>query len=75
MQISESDAKFKYCPLLKTHDDKMKFCLGSMCMFWTWAGPERGDDAEGCCGAAGAAAVLAAVAGAGAAPAAKREDD
>ena len=30
----ESEAKFKYCPLLKTHDDKMKFCLGSMCMMW-----------------------------------------
>ncbi len=75
MTLSESDAKFKYCPLLKTHDDKMKFCMGSMCMFWTWVGPERGDDAEGCCGAAGAAAVLASMAGAGAPAAVKREDD
>ena len=31
MLINENDAKFKYCPLLKTHDDKMKFCQGAMC--------------------------------------------
>ncbi len=54
MQLCESDAKFKYCPLLKTRDDKLKFCLGSMCMFWRWANPANtGADAEGLCGAAG----------------------
>lgn len=50
MQTSESEAKFKFCPLLKTADDKMKMCQGTMCMMWRWA-----DDAreEGYCGLAG----------------------
>jgi len=56
MLLSESEAKFKYCPLLKTHDDKLKLCLGSMCMMWRF-GPE-GD--KGYCGAAGTIAGLAA---------------
>jgi len=64
MLLSESDAKFKYCPLLKTKDDKMKFCLGSMCMLWRWADlAKTGADEEGYCGAAGpiaAAAVMGA---------------
>lgn len=64
MQLCESDAKFKYCPLLKTRDDKLKFCLGSMCMFWRWADAAKtGADEEGSCGAAGpvlAAALLSA---------------
>lgn len=60
MRLCESDAKFKYCPLLKTRDDKLKFCLGSMCMFWRWADPARtGADAEGSCGAAGLALAAA----------------
>lgn len=61
MLLPESDAKFKYCPLLKTHDDKLKFCLGSMCMMWR-RGPE-GD--LGYCGAAGALAGLAMASAAG----------
>jgi len=48
MPISESEAKFKYCPLLTTHDDKLKFCQGSMCMMWRAAGP-----GAGYCGLAG----------------------
>lgn len=60
MQLCESDAKFKYCPLLKTRDDKLKFCQGSMCMFWRWANPAAtGADAEGFCGAAGVALAAA----------------
>jgi hypothetical protein len=48
MYVSEKEAKFKYCPFLMTHDDKMKFCQGSMCMMWR----EVGNDA-GYCGLAG----------------------
>jgi hypothetical protein len=62
MLLGQSDAKYKYCPLLKTHDDKMKFCLGSMCMMWRWAdAAHTGEDDPGFCGAAGpvlAAATL-----------------
>ena len=48
MPVTESDAKFKFCPLLKTQDDKMKFCQGAMCMMW------RAVDAQaGYCGLAG----------------------
>jgi len=65
MLLPESDAKFKYCPLLKTKDDKLKFCLGSMCMLWRWADQggahAGGDDAPGYCGAGGAYAAAAAM--------------
>ena len=62
MLLPESDAKFKYCPLLKTRDDKMKFCLGSMCMRWRRADQGRtGADDLGYCGAAGPVAMLAAL--------------
>jgi hypothetical protein len=49
VNTSESEAKFKFCPLLKTSDDKMKMCQGTMCMMWRWA-----DDAreQGYCGLA-----------------------
>lgn len=57
MLLTENEAKFKYCPLLKTRDDKMRFCLGTMCMFWRDAGD------KGYCGLAGAAAVAAAMTG------------
>lgn len=51
VQTSESEAKYKFCPLLKTSDDKMKMCQGSMCMMWRWV-----DDLKeaGYCGLAGA---------------------
>lgn len=42
MPLHESEAKFKYCPLLTTHDDKLKFCQGSMCMMWRTHGPDTG---------------------------------
>lgn len=48
MLLAENEAKFKYCPLLKTHDDKMKFCQGTACMMWREAG-----DGKGYCGLAG----------------------
>lgn len=50
MKTSESDAKFIFCPLLKTGDDKMKMCQGTMCMMWRWF-----DEAKeaGYCGLAG----------------------
>ncbi|WP_243544245.1 hypothetical protein [Pseudodesulfovibrio tunisiensis] len=50
MQTAESDAKFKYCPLLKTGDDKMKMCQTTMCMMWRWLDRER---EVGYCGLAG----------------------
>lgn len=55
MRVTEEEAKFRYCPLLKTHDDKMKFCLGAMCMMW-----RATDAATGYCGLAGNPAVTAA---------------
>ena len=55
MLVNENDAKFKFCPLLKTHDDKMKFCQGNMCMLWRTAGADTGY-----CGRAGPPAALAA---------------
>ncbi|BCS88626.1 hypothetical protein [Pseudodesulfovibrio sediminis] len=50
MLVSATDAKFLFCPLLKTHDDKMKMCQVSMCMMWRWT-----DEAKelGYCGLAG----------------------
>ena len=42
MYMTEKEAKFKYCPLLTTHDDKLKFCQGAMCMMWRSAGPDAG---------------------------------
>lgn len=49
MLLQESEAKFKYCPLLKTHDDKLKFCQGSMCMMWRW---DTTEESKGFCGLA-----------------------
>ncbi|MFP4070614.1 MAG: hypothetical protein ACLFTB_01070 [Desulfovibrionales bacterium] len=53
MILSESEAKFKFCPLLKTQDDKLKFCQVSNCMMWRWAG-----EAKGYCGLAVSPLVL-----------------
>lgn len=52
---SESDAKFTHCPLLKTSDDKLRFCLGSGCMMWRKAATPGGAAAsnDGYCGLAG----------------------
>lgn len=49
MLLAESDAKYKFCPLLKTHDDKMKMCLVTQCMMWRWADAEK---TKGYCGLA-----------------------
>ncbi len=51
MLLAESEAKFKYCPLLTTKDDKMRFCQGSMCMMWRRE-PEAQGEAKGWCGLA-----------------------
>lgn len=59
MLLKESEAKFKYCPLLKTHDDKLKFCQASMCMMWRLAG--EGQEGQGFCGLAGAPVQVMAV--------------
>ncbi len=56
MLLKESEAKFKYCPLLKTHDDKLKFCQAAMCMMWR-IDPAEAD--KGFCGLAGAPLALA----------------
>ncbi|WP_022661198.1 hypothetical protein [Paucidesulfovibrio longus] len=51
MLLTENEAKFKFCPLLKTGDDKMKFCQGPMCMMWRWKDNEPGG--KGWCGLSG----------------------
>ena len=50
MPVTESDAKFMFCPLLKTHDDKMKMCQVAMCMMWRWTDESK---EKGYCGLAG----------------------
>jgi hypothetical protein len=55
MILTESEAKFKFCPLLKTQEDKLKFCLVSQCMMWRWADKEAG---TGYCGVAVTPVVL-----------------
>ncbi|WP_029896219.1 hypothetical protein [Desulfohalovibrio reitneri] len=48
------EAKFKFCPLLKTSDDKLKFCQGPDCMMWRYADPAATEaDSPGYCGLAG----------------------
>ena len=53
MLLSENEAKFKYCPLLKTHDDKMKFCQASMCMVWQSESLYAAKESKGWCWLAG----------------------
>ena len=54
MLLPERDARYKYCPLLKTSDDKLKFCLGRECMFFRWKHPDmRKEEDLGYCGVAG----------------------
>lgn len=50
MLVSDSDAKFMFCPLLKTSDDKMKMCQVAQCMMWRWADKSK---EKGYCGLAG----------------------
>ncbi|MCJ2165878.1 MULTISPECIES: hypothetical protein [unclassified Pseudodesulfovibrio] len=50
MIVTEDDAKFMFCPLLKTSDDKMKMCQVTLCMMWRWADKDR---EKGYCGLAG----------------------
>lgn len=50
MLLSEGEAKFKYCPHLKTKNDEMKFCQGTMCMMWRWLDEAK---TQGYCGLAG----------------------
>ncbi|MFW5722345.1 MAG: hypothetical protein ACOCWT_03505 [Desulfohalobiaceae bacterium] len=50
----ESEAKFKYCPLLKTSEDRLKFCLVADCMMW-----RRTEEGKGFCGLAGKPAQAA----------------
>ena len=54
MAATEKDAKFRFCPLLTTPDGKMRFCQGSQCMMWRWAGEEQGEQSLGFCGLASA---------------------
>jgi hypothetical protein len=56
MMLSEGEAKFKFCPLLKTRDDKMKMCMGSQCMLWRWTDEESRE--KGYCGVAGKPVAL-----------------
>ena len=54
MLYEEQDAKFKLCPLLKTSDDKLKFCQVANCMMWRWSDKEPD---KGYCGLAGTPVV------------------
>lgn len=50
----QNEAKFKYCPLLKTNDDKFRMCQGAQCMMWRFKHSEKkGEDDLGYCGLAG----------------------
>lgn len=54
MILTEKEAKYKYCPLLKTSQDKMKFCQGAMCLMWRYAAPDKTSETDtGYCGLAG----------------------
>ncbi|MGE4296585.1 MAG: hypothetical protein AB7E47_01030 [Desulfovibrionaceae bacterium] len=54
MMLTEKEAKFKHCPYLTTKDDKLRFCLGAMCMMWRRASDgAAGDGDKGYCGLAG----------------------
>ncbi len=54
MLLTEKEARFKFCPLLKTSDDKMKCCQGSQCMFWRFKHLDRHSETDpGYCGIAG----------------------
>ncbi|EGB15260.1 hypothetical protein DND132_2055 [Pseudodesulfovibrio mercurii] len=50
MLVHVDDAKFLFCPLLMTHDDRMKMCQVTQCMMWRWVDREKG---TGYCGMAG----------------------
>ncbi|BBD06759.1 hypothetical protein [Desulfovibrio ferrophilus] len=54
MMLPQDEARFKYCPLLKTSDDKFRMCQGDQCMMWRFKDPEKkGEGDEGYCGLAG----------------------
>lgn len=54
MLLPEKEAKFKNCPYLTTHDDKLRFCLATNCMMWRFKHPEKRTDTDlGYCGLAG----------------------
>ena len=54
MILSEKDAKFKFCPLLTTKDDKLRFCQGAGCMQWRYKHPDHHvEDDSGYCGLGG----------------------
>ncbi len=54
MLLPEKEAKYKYCPFLKTHDDKLKFCQATMCMMWRFEHPDKKSESDrGYCGLAG----------------------
>jgi hypothetical protein len=54
MYVPEKEAKYKYCPLLTTRDDKMRFCQATMCMMWRFKDADKRDDSDpGYCGLAG----------------------
>jgi len=56
MLVDKDDAKFLFCPLLKTSDDKMRVCQVAQCMMWRWA---DGEKESGYCGLAGTPLSLA----------------
>ncbi|MCL2123999.1 MAG: hypothetical protein FWH34_07885 [Desulfovibrionaceae bacterium] len=59
MLVTENAARFLFCPLLKTHDDKMKCCQVAKCMLWRYAdspiadGTDGAENRHGYCGLAG----------------------
>lgn len=54
MLMPLKDAKFKYCPLLKTREDKFRMCLAGECMMWRFKHHDKRGEADiGYCGLAG----------------------
>jgi len=54
MLLPVKEAKFKFCPLLKTREDKFRMCLGADCMLWRFKYQDKRSEADsGYCGLAG----------------------
>lgn len=54
MMLPQSEARFKFCPLLVGTDGKMRFCQGSQCMMWRYRlTDKKGEEDAGYCGMAG----------------------
>ncbi|MBU1002219.1 MAG: hypothetical protein KKE73_06820 [Proteobacteria bacterium] len=54
MMLPQDEARLKFCPLLKTSDDKFRMCQGTQCMMWRYKDTaQAGAGDVGYCGLAG----------------------